>query len=66
MELVKFFQQDPHSIALHPSGLYVLVGFTDALKLLTVLIDDIRPVWESTTRGCREVFLRYGQRVLFI
>ncbi|KAJ3346258.1 Cilia- and flagella-associated protein 57 [Entophlyctis luteolus] len=55
MEVIKHFEEEPLSIALHPSGLYVLVGFSDCLKLMNVLIDDIRPFWESNIRGCREV-----------
>ncbi|KAJ3138825.1 Cilia- and flagella-associated protein 57 [Physocladia obscura] len=54
LEVIKYFEDEPLSIALHPSGLYVLVGFGDCLKLINVLIDDIRPFWESNIRGCRE------------
>ncbi|KAJ3066607.1 Cilia- and flagella-associated protein 57 [Podochytrium sp. JEL0797] len=54
IEVIKFFDEEPLSIALHPSGLYILVGFADCLKLMNVLIDDIRPYWEANIRGCRE------------
>ncbi|KAI8811608.1 WD40-repeat-containing domain protein, partial [Cladochytrium replicatum] len=54
IEVVKYFDDEPQSIAIHPSGLYVLVGFKEALKLMNVLIDDIRPFWTSNIRGCRE------------
>jgi hypothetical protein len=50
------------SIALHPSGLYILVGFNDSLKLMNLLIDDIRPYWSANVRGCREV--RTYQRLI--
>ena len=49
------FQEEAYSVALHPSGLYVLVGFSDKLRLMNLLIDDIRPFKEFTIRGCREV-----------
>ncbi|KAJ3327353.1 Cilia- and flagella-associated protein 57 [Blyttiomyces sp. JEL0837] len=54
IEVMKYFDDEPLSIAMHPSGLYVLVGFADSLKLMNVLIDDIRPFWDSNIRGCRE------------
>ncbi|KAJ3214944.1 Cilia- and flagella-associated protein 57 [Dinochytrium kinnereticum] len=54
IEVIKYFDDEPLSISLHPSGLYVLVGFADSLKLMNILIDDIRPFWESNVRGCRE------------
>ena len=45
-------------MALHPSGLFVLVGFSEKLRLMSLLINDIRPYKEFPIRGCREV-LRY-------
>ncbi|KAJ3295034.1 Cilia- and flagella-associated protein 57 [Borealophlyctis nickersoniae] len=60
LEVMKIFDDEPMSIALHPSGLYVLVGFAGALKLMNVLIDDIRPYWETNVRGCRECRFSHG------
>ncbi|KAI9346401.1 WD repeat domain 65-like protein [Zopfochytrium polystomum] len=53
-ELVKYFSEEAFSVAIHPSGLYILVGFSDKLRLMNLLIDDIRPFREFTLRGCRE------------
>ncbi|KAI9141043.1 WD repeat domain 65-like protein [Paraphysoderma sedebokerense] len=53
-ELVKYFPEEIYSIALHPSSLYVLVGFSDKLRLMNILIDDIRSFKEFAIRGCRE------------
>ncbi|KAI8607724.1 WD40-repeat-containing domain protein [Chytriomyces sp. MP71] len=53
-ELVKYFSEEAYSVAIHPSGLYILVGFSDKLRLMNLLIDDIRPFREFTVRGCRE------------
>lgn len=41
-ELVKTFAEDAYSVALHPSGLTILLGFADKLRLMTVLMDDFR------------------------
>ncbi|KND01929.1 uncharacterized protein SPPG_02436 [Spizellomyces punctatus DAOM BR117] len=60
LEVFKYFLDEPLSVALHPSGLYVLVGFTDGLKLMNVLIDDIRQYWEAPVRGCRECHFSHG------
>ena len=57
MELYKEFAEEAYSIALHPSGLYILVGFSDKLRLMNLLIDDIRTFKEFPIRGCREVWL---------
>lgn len=44
LELVKTFQDEAFSVALHPNGLLMLVGFEDKLRLMTVLMDDLK-VW---------------------
>ncbi|KAM4640524.1 cilia- and flagella-associated protein 57 [Discoglossus pictus] len=60
LELYKEYQEEAYSISLHPSGLYVLVGFSDKLRLLNLLIDDIRSFKEFTVRGCRECSFSHG------
>ena len=57
-ELVKYFSEEAYSVAIHPSGLYILVGFSDKLRLMNLLIDDIRPFREFNIRGCREVYIK--------
>ena len=42
LELVKQFQDEAVSVALHPSGQLLLVGFADKLRLFTVLMDDLK------------------------
>ncbi|XP_074640882.1 cilia- and flagella-associated protein 57-like [Tubulanus polymorphus] len=60
LELYKEFAEEAYSIALHPSGLYILVGFSDKLRLMNLLIDDIRTFKEFTIRGCRECAFSNG------
>ncbi|XP_046907075.1 cilia- and flagella-associated protein 57-like [Hypomesus transpacificus] len=60
LELYKEFQEEAYSIALHPSGLFLLVGFSDKLRLMNLLIDDIRTFKEFNVRGCRECVFSHG------
>eukprot|EP00795_Rhopilema_esculentum_P004667 gene4667-20951_t len=60
LELYKQFQEEAYSIALHPSGLFILVGFSDKLRLMNLLIDDVRSFKEFTIRGCRECLFSNG------
>ncbi|OCT84882.1 cilia- and flagella-associated protein 57 [Xenopus laevis] len=60
LELYKEYQEEAYSVSLHPSGLYVLVGFSDKLRFMNLLIDDIRSVKEFTVRGCRECSFSHG------
>lgn len=59
-ELIKSFSEEMYSIALHPSGLMVLVGFADKLRLMTVLMDDLRTIKELGIKACRECFFSTG------
>lgn len=54
IDLCKQFNEETLSVAFHPSGLYLLIGFVDKLKLMNVLMDDIRPFREFGIRGCQE------------
>ena len=42
LELAKQFREEIHSVAIHPDGLYVAAGFVDKIRLLNLLIDDMR------------------------
>jgi WD40 repeat protein len=53
-EMSKTFTDDPCSVSMHPSGLHILVGFADKLRLMNLLMDDIRVVKEFPIKGCRE------------
>jgi cilia- and flagella-associated protein 57 len=53
-DVAKQFPEEAHSVACHPSGLYLLVGFADKLRLLNILMDDIRAFKEFAVKACRE------------
>lgn len=55
VDLCREFQEEAHSVALHPTALFVLVGFSDKLRLMSVLVNDVRLFKEFTVRGCRQV-----------
>jgi hypothetical protein len=42
LELVKFFPDEAFAISIHPNGMLLLVGFADKLRLMTVLMDDLK------------------------
>ena len=54
---MKVFAEEAYSVALHPTGLSVLVGFADKLRLMVVLMDDLR--WEQMS-GCTTACKDWG------
>ncbi len=41
-ELVKQFMDEAYSVALHPGGYTLLVGFPDKLCVFTILMDNLK------------------------
>ncbi|KAJ3116017.1 Cilia- and flagella-associated protein 57 [Nowakowskiella sp. JEL0407] len=62
-ELLKYFPEEAYSVAFHPSGLYALVGFSDKLRFMNVMIDELRVFREFGIRGCRECKFSNGGNV---
>lgn len=60
IEVMKTFKEEMHSVAFHPSGLHVIVGFSDKLKMLNVLMDTIRPFRQYAIKACQEVRYSHG------
>ncbi|KAL0105366.1 hypothetical protein PUN28_016788 [Cardiocondyla obscurior] len=58
--MLKQYDQDVSSIALHPMGLFCLIGFTDKLRFMSILIDDLLPMHEIAIRNCRTVRFSYN------
>nr|XP_040582177.1 cilia- and flagella-associated protein 57-like [Lepeophtheirus salmonis] len=51
LELSKDFKENLFSVALHPSGMYLCAGFSDKLRLMNILIDDIRTFREFNVKA---------------
>ncbi|KAJ8381152.1 hypothetical protein SKAU_G00019300 [Synaphobranchus kaupii] len=60
LELYKGFAEVPLSIALHPTGLSILVVFLKKLSWLNLLIDDFRTFKEFPLAGCTECAFSHG------
>jgi cilia- and flagella-associated protein 57 len=60
VELVKRFSESIVSIALHPSGMHLLVGFESGLQLMNLLMEDVRPVKDLPIRRCAALSFSNG------
>lgn len=52
-EVVKQFIEEAYSVSFHPSGFHLLVGFVDKLRLMNILMDDVRSYKEFPIKSCR-------------
>ncbi|XP_011693855.1 PREDICTED: cilia- and flagella-associated protein 57 [Wasmannia auropunctata] len=58
--MLKQYDEDMSSVALHPMGLFCLIGFTDKLRFMSILIDDLLPMHEIAIRNCPTVRFSYN------
>ncbi|XP_077278578.1 testes of unusual size [Temnothorax americanus] len=58
--MLKQYDEDISTIALHPMGLFCLIGFTDKLRFMSILIDDLLPMHEIAIRNCKTVRFSYN------
>lgn len=62
VEAMRKFPSEALSIAIHPSGLHLIVGFPDKLRFMNIYGDDIREFKGFNIRSCTECrFSRGGQ-----
>ncbi|XP_068626911.1 cilia- and flagella-associated protein 57 isoform X2 [Battus philenor] len=54
IEMIKLYQEEMHCVSLHPTGLFAIVGFSDKLRYLVVLIDDFEVMREFPIRNCKQ------------
>eukprot|EP00756_Hemistasia_phaeocysticola_P009945 Hpha_TRINITY_DN14971_c5_g7::TRINITY_DN14971_c5_g7_i1::g.143967::m.143967 len=67
LEILKSFSVEAMSIALHPSGLHLLVGFADKLRFMNLYGDDIKEFRSFNRRACPECrFSNGGQYFAFV
>ena len=59
-ECTKNFEEEAYSLALHPSGFHLVVGFSDQVKLFNILDKRIEPYKPLPIRECREIVFSHG------
>ena len=55
LEVNEFFTEEPYSVAFHPSGFHVVVGFADKLRMMNVFATTIRHYKEIHIKACKEI-----------
>jgi WD40 repeat protein len=64
LELMTEFEDDPLSLSVHPSGLYIAVAFSDKIRILSLLLEEIYLVREISARQCSLVKFSVGGHYL--
>ncbi|KAL6621510.1 WD40 repeat-like protein [Neocallimastix sp. 'constans'] len=60
VEIIKKYEFDPICLSLHPNGLFLLVGFHNSVKIMTILHNDLYEHWSTNIIGCVQCKFSYG------
>ncbi|XP_064311392.1 cilia- and flagella-associated protein 57 [Phalacrocorax carbo] len=60
LELCKEYREEAYAVSLHPTGLFCLVGFSDKLRFISLLYEDMHVFKEFAVRKCRECSFSNG------
>ena len=60
------YQDEAYSVAFHPSGFHLIVGFTDRIRMLNVMKDDLKEYSSINIKSCREIKFSHGGHMFAI
>lgn len=60
LENDKEFEEPAYSIAFHPSGFHLVVGFADKIRMVNILMNDLVTYKEIPIKGCKEIAFTHG------
>ncbi|EGR31811.1 WD repeat protein [Ichthyophthirius multifiliis] len=66
LENSKLFDEEAYSVAIHPSGFHIIVGFADRIKFLNIFENDLISFKELTVKNCREIQFSNGGHLFAI
>ena len=60
LEICQVFNEEAYSVAYHPSGFHLIVGFTDRVRMMNVFSKSLKQFHAISIKGCREIKFSNG------
>ena len=60
LEICELFNDEAYSVAFHPSGFHLIVGFTDRVRMMNVFSKSLKPYNTIAIKACREIRFSNG------
>jgi WD40 repeat protein len=64
LEICEVFHDEAYSVAFHPSGFHLVVGFTDRIRMMNVLQKSLKTYNVIPIKGCRELRFSNGGHLI--
>ena len=62
----KEFSEELHSVSIHPSGLHIVAGFTDKIRLFNVMLKDLKCFGEINVKECHAIQFSGGGHMIAV
>ena len=60
LEICEQYPDEAYSVAFHPSGFHLIVGFTDRVRMMNVFQKSLKSFHTIPIKGCREIRFSNG------
>jgi len=60
LDICEVFNDEAYSVAFHPSGFHLIVGFTDRVRMMNVFSKSLKSFHVIPIKGCREIKFSNG------
>lgn len=60
LEICEVYLDEPMSVAFHPSGFHIVVGFVDKMRMMNVYSRNIKTFKEIPIKACKEIKFSNG------
>ena len=54
------YGDEAFSVAFHPSGFHIIVGFTDKVRMMNIFSKTLKPFQNIPIKGCRDIKFSNG------
>lgn len=66
LEIMKEFEDEAYAVTFHPSGLHLVVAFSEKILMLNIFENEFIPFKEIHIKGCKEIKFSNGGHLFAI
>lgn len=60
LDLCEAFNEDTYSLALHPSGFHIVIGFSECIRMMNILNNHLVQFKSIAIKNCKEIQFAHG------
>ena len=60
LDICQSYQEETYSLALHPSGFHIVIGFSESVRMMNILENQLVAFKNIQIKNCREISFSHG------